>query len=46
MKYIINRANFRQFDIAEVNKLPPRAYFIPYETKKSTYRANSTYRAL
>ena len=49
MKYIINRANFRQFDIAEINKLPPRAYFIPYETKKAlteqtvlTERYNST----
>ena len=35
MKYIINRANFRQFDIAEINKLPPRAYFIPYATKET-----------
>ncbi len=49
MKYIISRANFRQFDIAEINKLPPRAYFIPYATKKVlleqdvlTERYNST----
>ena len=34
MKYLINRENFRQFDISEINKLPPRAYFIPYPTKK------------
>lgn len=33
MKYIINRANFRQFDIAELGKLSPRAYFIPYPSK-------------
>lgn len=33
MKYIINRANFRQFDIAEIGKLSPRAYFIPYPSK-------------
>ena len=34
MKYIINRGNFRQFDIAEINKLSPRAYFIPYASKE------------
>lgn len=33
MKYIINRENFRQFDIAELGKLPARAYFIPYPAK-------------
>lgn len=33
MKYIINRENFRQFDIAEIGKLSPRAYFIPYPSK-------------
>lgn len=49
MKYNINRANFRQFDIMEINKLSPRAYFIPYPTKKAlseqtvlTERYNST----
>lgn len=35
MKYMINRANFRQFDIAEIGKLSPRAYFIPYSTKEA-----------
>ena len=35
MKYIINRANFRQFDIAEIGKLSPRAYFIPYSSKEN-----------
>ncbi len=30
MKYIINTDNFRNFDVAEINKLSPRAYFIPY----------------
>ncbi len=32
MKYIINRENFRKFEIAEINKLSPRAYFIPYSS--------------
>ena len=35
MKYIIDRANFRQFDIAEINKLSPRAYFIPYSSREN-----------
>lgn len=35
MKYLISRENFRQFDISEINKLPARAYFIPYPTKKA-----------
>lgn len=34
MKYLISRENFRQFDIAEKNKLPARSYFIPYPSKK------------
>lgn len=34
MKYLINRENFRQFDIKESNKLAGRAYFIPYPSKK------------
>ena len=32
MKYIINTDNFRNFDVAEINKLSPRAYFIPYSS--------------
>lgn len=34
MKYLINRENFRLFDIKEINKLAPRAYFIPYSSKE------------
>ncbi len=30
MKYTINTDNFRNFDVAEINKLSPRTYFIPY----------------
>ncbi len=33
MLYRINRDNYHRFDVLEVNKLPPRAYFIPYETR-------------
>ena len=49
MKYNISRTNFRSFDVSEINKLPPRAYFVPYKVKKSlleqtvlTERYNST----
>ena len=34
MKYTINTDNFRNFDVAEINKLSPRAYFIPYSSKE------------
>ncbi len=34
MKYTINTTNFRDFNIAEINKLSPRAYFIPYASKE------------
>lgn len=30
MKYQINQENYHRFDILEVSKLPPRAYFIPF----------------
>ncbi len=30
MKYQINQENYHRFDIIERNKLPPRAYFIPF----------------
>ena len=33
MKYQINRENYHRFDIISQNKLPPRSYFIPFETK-------------
>lgn len=35
MNYLINRENFRKFEISEIGKLPPRAYFIPYSSKES-----------
>ncbi len=34
MKYAINTSNFRDFNVAEINKLSPRAYFIPYASKE------------
>lgn len=34
MKYIINTNNFRDFDTAEINKLSPRSYFVPYASKE------------
>lgn len=40
MKYIINRANFRQFDISEIGKLSPRSYFIPYSSKEELLEQN------
>lgn len=30
MKYKINTSNYHTFEIFEVNKLPPRSYFVPY----------------
>ncbi len=40
MRYLINRANFRQFDVAEINKLSPRAYFVPYSSKENLVKQN------
>ncbi len=40
MKYIINRENFRKFEIAEINKLSPRAYFIPYSSVEALSSQN------
>ncbi len=34
MRYVINRENFRKFEIREINKLPGRTYFIPYSSKE------------
>ncbi len=34
MKYTINTTNFRDFNVAEINKLSPRAYFIPYSSRE------------
>lgn len=35
MNYLINRENFRKFEISEIGKLSPRAYFIPYSSKEA-----------
>ena len=35
MIYQINRDNYHRFDVMEVNKLPPRSYFIPFEDRAS-----------
>ncbi len=40
MKYTINTTNFRDFNVAEINKLSPRAYFIPYASKESLCEQN------
>ena len=40
MKYIINTDNFRNFDVAEINKLSPRAYFIPYSSMEKLSEQN------
>lgn len=34
MIYRINRDNYHRFDVMEVNKLPPRSYFIPFENRE------------
>lgn len=34
MKYRINKTNFNDFDVIEKNKLPGRAYMIPYSSKQ------------
>ena len=34
MIYRINRDNYHRFDVMEINKLPPRSYFIPFETRQ------------
>ena len=35
MRYRINKSNYCDFDTFEVNKLPPRSYFIPYPDRAS-----------
>ena len=35
MQYQINKTNYHTFDIFEVNKMPPRSYFIPYPDRKA-----------
>ena len=34
MRYTIDRENYHRFDVMEVNKLPPRSYFIPFQTRE------------
>lgn len=41
MKYTINTTNFRDFNVAEINRLSPRAYFIPYSSKESLCEQNT-----
>lgn len=33
MRYTVNKTNYRDFDVYELNKRPARAYFIPYGSK-------------
>ncbi len=40
MKYQINKENYHRFDVLEVNKLPPRAYFIPFANKAQAQAAD------
>ena len=40
MKYKINTTNYQDFHIFEVNKLPPRSYFIPYPDREQADRVS------
>ena len=40
-KYQINKDNYHQFDILEINKLAPRSYFIPFPTKEEADAATT-----
>lgn len=42
MKYKIDKTNYKTFDIIELNKLPARAYFIPYKDKESASAVSLT----
>ena len=33
MQYAIDRSHYHDFRVVSINKLPPRSYFIPFETK-------------
>ena len=35
MRYTINKSNYSDFETFEINKLPPRSYFIPYTDRAS-----------
>ncbi|MDR2046700.1 MAG: DUF4981 domain-containing protein [Clostridiales bacterium] len=36
MKYKIDKTNYKTFEVFEQNKLPPRAYFIPFPSKEDS----------
>lgn len=38
-QYHINKENYHQFDIMEINKLAARSYFIPFPTKEAADKA-------
>ena len=40
MKYSFNNKNFNDFSVYEINKLPARAYFIPYSSKAVLQKTN------
>ena len=42
MKYRTDKTNYKTFDIIELNKLPARAYFIPYPDKESASEVSLT----
>ncbi len=42
MKYNIDKTNYKTFDIIEINKLPARAYFIPYPDLESADKVSLT----
>ncbi|NLA77353.1 MAG: hypothetical protein GX851_05935 [Clostridiales bacterium] len=40
MKYTLNFTNHRDFKVIEINRYDPRAYFIPFNTKKKALAAD------
>ncbi|MBQ8075913.1 MAG: hypothetical protein IJ237_08005 [Oscillospiraceae bacterium] len=34
MKYLLNKTNYHDFSVYQVNRLPARSYFIPYPTRE------------
>ncbi len=40
MKYRINTTNYQDFHTFEINKLPPRSYFIPYPDREQADRVS------
>lgn len=41
MKYRINKSNYSDFNIFEINRLPHRSYFIPYPDRASADEVNT-----